>query len=87
MPLYARRILTATSQLYAGRCILDQALLAAKKAEEVGADHYDYPFYTGKVAAAKYYLRNVVPNVWAVAEIVQDGDSSAIDVDLRAFDY
>lgn len=87
MPLYSRRILTATSQLYAGRCILDQALLAAKKAEEVGADHYDYPFYTGKVAAAKYYLRNVVPNVWAVAEIVQDGDSSAIDVDLRAFDY
>jgi hypothetical protein len=34
MPLYARRILTATSQLYAGRCILDQALLAAKKAQK-----------------------------------------------------
>jgi alkylation response protein AidB-like acyl-CoA dehydrogenase len=87
MPLYSRRILTATSQLFAGCCILDQALLADKKAKEVGEDHYDYPFYSGKVAAARYYLRNVVPNVWAVAEIVKDGDSSALDIDLRAFDY
>ena len=87
MPLYSRRILTATSQLFAGYCILDQALLAAKKAQEVGEDHYDYPFYSGKVAAARYYLRNVVPNVWATAEIVKDGDTSALDIDLRAFDY
>ncbi|NLB52846.1 MAG: acyl-CoA dehydrogenase [Syntrophomonadaceae bacterium] len=87
MPLYSRRILTATSQLFAGYCILDQAVLAAKKAEEVGPDHYDYNFYVGKVLAAKYYLRNVVPNVWAVAEIVKDGDRSAIDVPLEAFDY
>jgi alkylation response protein AidB-like acyl-CoA dehydrogenase len=87
MPVYSRRILTATSQLYAGYCILDQALLAEKKAQEVGADHYDYPFYTGKVAAARYYLRNVVPNVWAVAEIVKDGDTSVLDIDLQAFDY
>lgn len=87
MPLYSRRILTATSQLFAGYCILDQALLAEKKAQEVGEDHYDYPFYSGKVAAARYYMRNVVPNVWAVAEIVKDGDSSSLDIDLRAFDY
>lgn len=87
MPVYSRRILTATSQLFAGYCILDQALLAEKKAQEVGADHYDYPFYTGKVAAARYYLRNVVPNVWAVAEIVKDGDTSVLDIDVQAFDY
>lgn len=87
MPLYARRILTATSQLFAGRCVLDQALLADKKAKEVGPDHYDYPFYTGKVAAARYYLRNVVPNVWAIAEIIKDGDTSALDIDLQSFDY
>jgi hypothetical protein len=87
MPVFSRRILTATSQLFAGYCILDQALLADKKAQEVGSDHYDYPFYTGKVAAARYYLRNVVPNVWAVAEIVKDGDTSVLDIDLQAFDY
>jgi hypothetical protein len=87
MPLYARRILTATSQLYAGRCLLEQALLADKKAAEVGPDHYDYNFYAGKVASAKFYMRNIVPNVWAVAEIVKDGDTSVIDVPIEAFDY
>ncbi len=87
LPLYARRILTATSQLYAGRCILDQALLASKKAQELGSDHYDYNFYIGKVFSAKYFLRNVVPNVWAVADIVKDGDSSSIDIPQEAFDY
>lgn len=87
IPLYSRRILTATAQLFCGRQILDQALLADKKAKEVGAEHFDYKFYTGKVAAAKYYLRNVVPNVWAVAEIVIDGDTSALDVPVEVFEY
>ncbi len=87
MPLYARRILTATSQLYCGRLILDQALLADKRAKEVGPDHFDYAFYFGKVQAARYYLRNVVPNVWAVAEIVKDGDTSVLDVPIEAFEY
>ncbi len=87
IPLYSRRVLTATAQLYCGRQILDQGLLADRKAREVGSDHYDYSFYIGKVATAKYYLRNVVPNVWTVAEMVIDGDSSAIDVPIDVFEY
>lgn len=87
MPLYARRILTATSQLYAGRCILDQALVALQKAKEVGKDHYDYNFYIGKVLSAKYYLRNVVPNVMMISGLIKDGDRSALDIPLEAFDY
>lgn len=87
IPLYSRRILTATAQLFCGRQILDQAVLADKKAKEVGAGHFDYNFYIGKVAAAKYYLHNVVPNVWSVAEVVIDGDTSAIDVPVDVFEY
>ena len=87
IPLYSHRVLTATSQLFCGRQILDQAVLADKKAKEVGPNHFDYKFYTGKVATAKYYVRNVVPNVWAVAEIVIDGDTSALDVSAEVFEY
>lgn len=87
VPLYSRRVLTASAQLYCGRLILDQGLLADKKAQEVGSDHYDYNFYTGKVATARYYLRNVVPSVWAIAEIVLDADTSAIDVPTDIFEY
>lgn len=87
VPLYSRRILTATAQLYSGRLLLDQAVLADKKAQEIGPSHFDYNFYSGKVASARYYLRNVVPNVWAVAEIVMDGDSSAIDAPIEVYEY
>lgn len=87
VPLYSHRVLTASAQLYCGRQILDQAVLADKRAEEVGPNHFDYKFYSGKVAAARYYIRNVVPNVWAVAEIVIDGDTSAIDVPVEVFEY
>ncbi|NLB88281.1 MAG: acyl-CoA dehydrogenase, partial [Syntrophomonadaceae bacterium] len=87
MPLYARRILTATAQLYCGMAILSQALVAQAKIDELGKDHYDYNFYAGKVAAARYYLLNVVPNVWAVAEIIKTGDTSVLDIPVEAFDY
>jgi hypothetical protein len=87
MPLYSRRILTALSQLYAGRCILDQAILADKKAKEVGPEHYDYNFYLGKVLSARYYLLNVVPNVWVLTDIVELGDRSALEIPVEAFDY
>jgi len=40
-----------------------------------------------RIITAKYYLRNVVPNVWAVAEIVIDGDTSALDVPVDVFEY
>ena len=87
IPLYSRRILTVTAQLYCGRLILDQGVLAARKAQEVGEEHFDYHFYIGKVAAARYYARNVVPNVWTVAEMVTDGDNSALDVPIDVLEY
>ncbi|WP_088227460.1 acyl-CoA dehydrogenase [Desulfosporosinus sp. FKB] len=87
IPLYSRRILTASAQLFCGRQILDQAILADKKAKEVGPSHFDYNFYTGKVASAKYYLHNVVPNVWTVSEIVIDGDTSVLDAAVEVFEY
>ncbi len=87
MPLYSRRILTALSQLYSGSLLLDQALLADRRAKEVGPEHFDYKFYTGKVEAARFYLRNIVPNVNTVADIIVDADTSALDISIEAFAY
>ncbi|NLU51023.1 MAG: acyl-CoA dehydrogenase [Syntrophomonadaceae bacterium] len=87
IPAYSRRILTATGQLYGGYCLLEQALIAKKRADELGTDHYDYNFYNGKVLSARYYLRNVVPNVWAILELVQDGDTSVIEAHPDIFQY
>ena len=87
IPVYSKRILTATSQLYGGKLLLDQALIAAKRAEELGPDHPDYIFYSGKVSSARYYINNVVPNVAYVAGLVKNGDSSVLDIDFGSFDY
>jgi len=87
LPTYSRRILTATAQLYGGMCLLDQALLAGKRIEELGKEHYDYNFYNGKLLSARYYLRNVVPNVGTTMEIVMDGDTSVIESIPETFDY
>ncbi len=85
MPIYATRILHATGELYCGKLIMEQALIAQKKIDELGTDHYDYAFYNGKVNAAKYYVRNIVPNVFRTEGIIKDGDTSVLDVAEEAF--
>jgi len=85
--VYARRILTATAQLYGGRLILDQALLAAERLAQLDSDHHDRAFYQGKIDAARYYLLNVVPNVWMTAEIIEAADTSVLDISSESFDY
>lgn len=87
VPAFSRRILTATANLYCGMLMMSQALIADAKLKELGQDHYDYPFYAGKVAASRYYLMNTVPYVWAVAELLEMGDTSVLDVPVEAFNY
>jgi alkylation response protein AidB-like acyl-CoA dehydrogenase len=87
IPTYAKRIMMATAQLYGGRLLLDQALLAEKKSRELGQDHYDFKFYRGKIMAARYFLLNVVPEVAGLAEIVKLADTSVLDIDIECFEY
>jgi alkylation response protein AidB-like acyl-CoA dehydrogenase len=87
LPTFARRILTATAQLYGGYLLLDQALLAKKRVDELGAGHYEAKFYNGKLISTRYYLSNIVPNVWAVLDLVKAGDTSVIDADPEIFDF
>ncbi|MDD3898260.1 MAG: acyl-CoA dehydrogenase, partial [Syntrophomonadaceae bacterium] len=87
IPVFSRRVLTATAQLHAGHLLLDQALICLQKMSELGPDHFDYKFYKGKVEATRWYLRNVVPNVGCAANIIADADTSALDIDLESFDY
>lgn len=82
--LYATRILHATGKLICGKLLLDQALLAQKKLERVSPDHPDYAFYQGKVASARFYVRNIVPEIEMVLKVVKDGDTSAVDVPEEA---
>jgi len=80
IPLYTTRILHATSMLWGGSLLFEQAAIAVNKMQEIGTDHYDYPFYQGKAQTAKYYIRNIVPEIVKIAEVIKDCDTSAMDI-------
>jgi Acyl-CoA dehydrogenases len=85
LPLYSTRILHATGNLACAYLLLDQAVIARNKIDELGTDHYDYPFYSGKVMSAKYFAHNILPQVMNTLFVIEQGDSSAIEADERIF--
>lgn len=83
VPLYSTRILRATAELYCCYLLLEQALVAQEKLAE-GAPG-DEEFYQGKIYGAQFYVRNVVSDILAVAQMVKDYDTSAIEIPEGAF--
>lgn len=83
-PLYSTRILHATAMIYCSMLIMDQGLLATRKLEELGEDHFDANFYKGKIASAKFYVMNVLPEIFSIKKIFAAGDTTAIDIPEEA---
>lgn len=82
VPLYSTRILRITAELYCAFLLMQQALVAQDKLSE-GIGEVD--FYKGKISSAQFYLRNIVPDVMATARIIQDYDTSAMEIPEGAF--
>ncbi|MEN6463084.1 MAG: acyl-CoA dehydrogenase [Syntrophomonas sp.] len=82
--LFATRTLHAAARIYCGKLMLDQGLIAANKLAELGDDHFDANFYKGKIASAKFYVMNVVPEIFGYEQAMMAGDTTAIDMDEAA---
>jgi len=80
LPLYATRILHATSQLCCGTYLLDQAAIAFDKIAELGHDHWDFAYYQGKIDAARFYIKNTVPSIMLLEIMLKYGDDSALKI-------
>ena len=78
--VFATRILHSTSMVYAGSLILDQAALAAKTLAEIGDDHFDATYYKGKIASARFFIKNIVPQVFNIKRVMEIGDSTCADI-------
>lgn len=78
IPLYAIRALFVFAQLYVARCLLDQALTAKKNM--VGANSVETNFYQGKIASARYYANNILPQVFMNTELIKSEDDSVLTV-------
>ena len=76
--------LYACGDLIIGWLLLRQAAIAAERLDG-GASAKDVPFYTGKVAAASWFARHVLPLLAARRTVVEGTDNALMDVPEEAF--
>ncbi|MGE5381559.1 MAG: acyl-CoA dehydrogenase [Methylocystaceae bacterium] len=84
---YARRILTATGQLFGSYYLLEQAVIAAGHLREIASSHYDYHFYLGKTISARFFIRQILPQVGLIRQLVAAGDDTLVDCPPEIFNY
>lgn len=78
------RLLMAAGDLVIGWLLLRQAEVA-QAALAGGPSEKDRDFYEGKVAAAKFFARNVLPKIAAERQIAEATDNALMDVPESAF--
>ena len=79
------RLLLATGDLVIGWLLLRQAEVALTRLEDGGLSAADRAFYTGKVAAARFFARTVLPKLTAERQIAEATDNALMDLDESAF--
>jgi hypothetical protein len=82
---FATRILQATGHIYGAKLLLEQALICQKKVEELGKEHFEYPYYAGKVVSAKFFCHNILPTVGMILRVIKEGDNSIMEAPEAAF--
>ncbi|MEU5545045.1 acyl-CoA dehydrogenase [Streptomyces sioyaensis] len=81
--LNTTRVLMASGDVVIGYLLLKGAAVAAEKLS--GASAKDKPFYTGKVAAAKFFAHNILPGVGIQRGLAESVDQSLMELDEAAF--
>jgi hypothetical protein len=78
------RLLMAAGDAIIGWLLLRQAEVASEKLT-AGASGADADFYTGKVAAAKFFAHQVLPRLSAERAMAEATDNALMDVPESAF--
>jgi len=83
--LVANRFLEMMSEVAVGWLLLEGAAIAQEKARSLPPGHPDVAFYAGKVHAASYYAREVLPGVAHKAARIEEVDRSALEIPDTGF--
>ncbi|MFD7289719.1 acyl-CoA dehydrogenase [Streptomyces sp. NPDC059863] len=81
--LNTTRLLMASGDVVVGYLLLRGAAVAAEKLETAAAK--DVAFYQGKIAAAKFFAANVLPDVSTQRALAETVDDSLMELDEAAF--
>ncbi|KIU17393.1 acyl-CoA dehydrogenase [Mycolicibacterium llatzerense] len=77
------RFLLAVGDLMIGWRLILAAQIA--QAALAGATERDHAFYTGKVAVAKFFAKNMLPLLSSVREVIETLDTDVMEVENAAF--
>jgi hypothetical protein len=80
--LNSSRCLMAVGDIITSWLLLRQADIAVEKLPNAGKDT---DFYTGKIAAAKFFVHNNLPHITADRKIVEATDGSIMELPETAF--
>ncbi|MGW8972617.1 acyl-CoA dehydrogenase [Streptomyces platensis] len=86
--LNTTRVLMASGDVVIGYLLLKGAAVAAEKlagASAKAVSAKDVPFYTGKIAAAKFFAHHVLPGVSLERGLAESVDQSLMELDEAAF--
>lgn len=86
--LNTTRLLLASGDVVIGYLLLKGAAVAAEKlagASAKAVSAKDVPFYTGKIAAAKFFAHNILPDVGVQRGLAESVDQSLMELDEAAF--
>ncbi|MGV9387506.1 acyl-CoA dehydrogenase [Streptomyces olivaceus] len=81
--LNTTRLLQASGDVIVGYLLLKGAAVAAEKLPT--ASGKDRPFYTGKIAAAKFFAANVLPGVTLARKVAEGVELDLMELDEAAF--
>jgi alkylation response protein AidB-like acyl-CoA dehydrogenase len=81
--LNTTRLLLVSGDVIVGYLLLRGAAVAADKLQT--ASGKDRAFYTGKIAAAKFFAANVLPGVTLARRLAENVDLDVMDLDEAAF--
>src|SRR5690606_29558762 len=81
--LQGNRILFATAEVVIGWLLVKQGIVAGQRHE--AASEKDRDFYQGKLAAIRFYARNVLPGVTLTRKLIEQGTLELLDVPEAAF--
>jgi hypothetical protein len=81
--LQGNRILFALAELLIGWLLVRHAALALEK--RAGATGDDLAFYSGKIASARFYCREVLPGLALARELVENSRLDLMEVPEEAF--
>ena len=85
IPLNAVKTLFICAQVQVAECLMEQALIAKRKLDELPAGDDEQFFYRGKIASARYFLNQILPQALVQTEIIQQEDQSALEVPEEVF--